>query len=384
MFKKILVLILICFFVSSGYSQVVEEKTLGDLGYKNIVIENDSNVCYDITVPKMNGTSNSDFVFVIDIENYIPVNNHVKFSVFLNEYLEKTIEAKDIKKRNVVYLKNYDNNTNNLKLCVENNFLPRIIISKTSKIGYYLLAKIEQKDLYQIIPHTIKTNELTPIEIVFRNMGEDDVYVNVENTTDKYLINNLLNHVSGTHTYNGILRAKEQKSIKYFIKTKEDLLYISPRAKLTYVNEFGENIEITTEPVVINAEQQKENIDVFIDIKDEIYLKKETTGTIILRNKSTENIDDLYLTAISDELVTIKDVVNNLKVNEVVEIPFTIKPYNTKEVDVIFSITYNINEINFQQEASKTINVSAESSLYEFVGIFILLFIIIYVWFLKI
>lgn len=384
-YKKLFLIIIGLIIISNfGFSHIIEERTFSDIGYQNLIIEKNQEKCYEINVPPLKDQPNSEYVLVLDIENYIPVNSGVEIKVYLNEHLEKTIDAKNIKKRNVIKMYNYQTN-NIVKICINNNFLPRIIISKESKIGNYLLAKITKEDLYQITPLTITTDSLTPIEIVFKNSGYNAVQVKVENTTDKYLINNLLSHISGEYEYEGILEAKEEKSIKYFIKTKEDLLYLSPRAKLTYTNEFGETIEILSEPALISAEEKKDLLDIFIDVQKEIINKEKYNGTIIIRNNSNKNISNIFINKSSIEQVEILNKsISNLRGKEIIEIPFTIKAFNNKDFNIVFNIEYFTEDIEYKQsEKIELIIKQKTEQVFEIVGIFVFIFIIVYIWFLK-
>lgn len=383
--KNLLPIFLIMLMISVIHATPIEEKTLSEMGYQNLTVERHEEKCFDINIPELESTNDSTFVFVLKIENYIPVNKDVIFKIYLNEKLEKTIDSKDIKQKNIIKLDHYIQKENKLKLCIENHFIPRIIISKESKIGNYLLAKIEDSDLYQIVPSKIKTNTMTPIEIVFRNRGANDAYVNVENATDRYLINNLLNHISGEYKYEGWLLAGEEKRIKYFIKTKEDLLYISPRAKLTYTNEFGEEIKIITEPLVIKAEKEKALLDIFIDLPKNITNRENTNGTIILRNNSNNDISDLYVGINSTEATEILDQYKTtIRRKEVIQIPIQIKTYDNKDFKIEYYFEYTTLDDEYKQSKITEHNIKQkQEQIFEIIGIFIILFIIIYVWFLK-
>jgi hypothetical protein len=336
-------------------------------------------------VPTLKNEINSNFVLVLEIENYIPVTKNVEIKVFLNDQLEKIINAKDIKKKNIVKMNNYNDHDNNISICINNEFLPRIIISKNSVVGNYLLAEITKDDIYQIVPSNITTETLIPIEIVFRNRGYNDIQVKVENATDEYIINNLLAHISGEYQYEGILEAGEEKHIKYFIKTKDDFLYLSPRAKITYTNEFGETIKIISEPALINAEKKEGLLDIFIDVPKEIVIQEKTPGIIILRNKTNETISNIFINKTSTESIEILNKsVNELKPNEIVEIPFNIKAFNKKDFKITFNTNYFSKNVEYNQ--SKTIDVTIKQKIekiFEVVGAFVLIFIIIYIWFLK-
>ncbi len=384
--KTLMIIIGFVILLNVVYSTTIDEKNLHEMSYQNIVVEKNEDVCFKIDVPSLQSSFDSTFVFVIDIENYIPVTSDVKIDVYLNEYLEKSIEGKDIKKRNVVKMYNH-NQDNKLKLCVKNDFLPRLIISKESKVGFYLLAEIVKDNFYVIAPHSIKTNTLVPIEVVFRNTGSNDAFVKVENAMDKYMVNNLLNHISGEYEYEGVLRAGEEKKIKYFIKTKEDLLYVTPRAKLTYVDEFGETKEILTDPVIVNAEEKEYLLDVFvIDVPNEVVPKTTYTGKIILRNNSDFDVSNLFVDVLSNESVEMLDKIKtSIKKKEVVEIPFRLKVYNNKDVEVLFNVSYNSEDIDYLQSEKTTFDIKDQkNSLYELIGVFVLVFVVIYIWFLKI
>jgi hypothetical protein len=390
MFKKLLqkILLIGCIITilsTSVFATTIEEKTFVDLGYQNETIEKDQNVCFEIFVPTLKNEINSNFVLVLEIENYIPVTKNVEIKVFLNDQLEKIINAKDIKKKNIVKMNNYNDHDNNISICINNEFLPRIIISKNSVVGNYLLAEITKDDIYQIVPSNITTETLIPIEIVFRNRGYNDIQVKVENATDEYIINNLLAHISGEYQYEGILEAGEEKHIKYFIKTKDDFLYLSPRAKITYTNEFGETIKIISEPALINAEKKEGLLDIFIDVPKEIVIQEKTPGIIILRNKTNETISNIFINKTSTESIEILNKsVNELKPNEIVEIPFNIKAFNKKDFKITFNTNYFSKNVEYNQ--SKTIDVTIKQKIekiFEVVGAFVLIFIIIYIWFLK-
>ncbi len=386
MFKKIILISFLMMIISTTvFATTIEEKTLNSLGHQNIIIDQNEDVCYKIDVPQLKNLPNSTFVFVIDIENHIPITAGVTFDIYLNDYLEKTITAENIKKKNIIEMYNYQQNKNEIKLCVKNDFLPRIIISNQSKIGNYLLAKITKEDIYQIAPNSIKTETLIPIDIVFKNQGANAVQVKVENSLDRYLINNYLSHISGEYEYEGILEAGEEKSIRYFIKAKDDLLYLSPRAKLTYTNEFGEKIEILSDPLLITAEKKKDLLDIFIDISTTINNKTTTQGILILRNNSNKEITDLFISKTSIEAVEIKDKTKRkINANEVIEIPFEVKAYNNKDFAVTFNIGYFSENIEYKQSEKINFNIKQKQEhIFEVIGIFVLIFIIVYVWFLK-
>jgi hypothetical protein len=392
MIKKYITIIIICFvFLQIGnlHAEVIDEKTFYDLGYDNFTILKDQNVCKEIIIKNLDSSLNSKTVLQLEIENYIFASNGLQIDIYLNSLKEKELKNTEIIKKNIIKLHNFKKNQdNNLTICINNSFLPKIVFSKQSVIGNYLLAEILESNFKQIIPPVVESNSLVPIELVVENTGYAPIYIELSNANDKYLNNIELENVSGQTEYKGIINSKDFVNIKYFIKTNKNTKFISPKATLKYTDEFGTNYEINSKLEVIETIDKLSKLEAYINIPRNIINKEEVSGKIILKNNSEEYITEIFIepnTNLFFELNINKLIKLNPK--DIIEVPFTIKSYNIGNYKMNFNITYEVaNNSEKYKLTTDVINIESETKkdfLSEIIGSLILIFIIIYIWAFK-
>jgi hypothetical protein len=386
-FVIIIILLLILINIDFVNSQVIEEKSFEDLNYKNWVIEKDQNVCKYYAFNKIDLKKNAELYLQLIIDNYIPINNQgVKFSIYLNNKLEKEIEGKEILKKNIIKLENYNNIDNNLSICVDNTYLPKIVISKESLIGSYLLGKIEDKDFYQIIPDYLEQGQLIPIEIHVKNSGYSTLDINVQNATPKFLSNYSFDNVSGDTSYIGAIDPQEEISIKYFAKTDRNASFATPNAYLTFVDEFGRKQKRTIDIKKIEIKEKKSYLEAYVDLPLNNNTKENINGTIILRNTSDKKLEDVHVSASGDNLDIIinQQKILNINKRDVIEIPFKVKSYVENEGKINFKIDYRVDNLEKDIALSINCNFHDKEDSSKIIATLILIFVIVFIWLIKI
>ena len=139
--KRIIFLILSIIIITNPiFGQTISELNFFDIDQSNWIIQKDQNVCKDYYFEKLAETKDSTFVLNLKLENYIVPKKDVSVDVYLNDLKEGTLKEEEIKVNNIFRLYNLKEN-NKLTICVENKYLPKMIISKKSTIGNYLLPE---------------------------------------------------------------------------------------------------------------------------------------------------------------------------------------------------------------------------------------------------
>jgi len=381
----IIILLAIIFLQTNLFAETIDEKTFFNLGYDNYVNEKYQNGCLEVAFSGLEETVSSSTILQLKIDNYIPVTYGVAIKVYLNGVLESEIKDSNLSANNIIELYN-TKLENNLLICVDNNYLPRLVLSKRSTIGNYLLAKINTDDFYQIVPGTAHTGELIPITIFIKNSGAEKVYIDVENAVKQYLENSQLENVSGDTEYKGLLLAGETKEIKYYIETNRNAGYVSPRAVLKYKTEFGQDIIRYTEPKAIKLEMPVLAIDSQIDVSRNLIVKQPIYGKIILRNITENAITNISLQPNFDGKITLAtQEINLLKGKDFITIPFEIQTYTAKDKELNLKITYNTNEGSNSSSTQITLhseNINSNNA--QITAVLIILTIVLYMWVVKI
>ena len=386
----VLFLIIITFSVCDNLNaEVIDEKSFYDLDFDNFVVLKDQNICQEIIIKDLASSKNSKTILQLNIENYIYSSDGLEIDVYLNNLKEKELKNKEIIKKNIIELYNFKKNeTNTLKICVDNSFLPKIIFSKKSIVGNYLLAEILQTNFKQIIPSTIESDSLIPIEIIVKNTGFAPINIELDNANSKYLKNVDLENVSGQTQYEGVIDSKDTIKLKYFIKTGLNTKFISPRAVLKYITEFGEKKELKTDLIVINTINKQSKLEAYVDIPREIINNEEIKCKIILKNNSEDNIKEVYIEPNTELYLEFnnKDIIKISK-KDIIEVPFTIKSFNTGDYKLSFNYVYDVeNDLNKHTLGSELLTINSKNKsnyLSEIIGSLILVFIIIYIWAFK-
>jgi hypothetical protein len=381
--------LIICLLLSTVFihASVLEEKTLNSINAGDFVINKNENLCKSYSFSLDSKDLRSKEYLQLLIKNYIPVNDAVEINIYLNENLIKEIKNEEIKSKNIVELKNLKDGQNHLEICVENNYLPRLIINADSLVGSYYVAEIKESDFYQEVPSIAYTNTLIPINLIVKNSGFDDVFIEVINATEKFIYNSSLENVSGITSYTGILKAQEEVVLNYFVKTDQNKSFATPLAKLKYTDRFGqENIRfLKTE--VINLIEQETKIQVFIDISKTTEPNKYTQGHLIIKNNSEEIINDVYITPyFNGEINITQDRISKIDPKDVIEVPFKIKTFKTDEYNLNFNVNYLSNNKE-QVGGSQLINIISENKENKegvATTILIIITIMLFIWIVKI
>jgi len=385
--REIYFILIACLLIIPAISAVtIEEKTLSEFGSLDFVVEKDNNMCQMYEFNNLSTLDNYSSILQLNIKNYIPVTDGVNIKIYLNDNLEQEIINKDILQNNIIRLSDFQEN-NSLNICIENQFLPKIVIAKESKVGNYLLSEIKEENFYQKVTAKAYTDVLVPIEVFVKNTGYADQEIKIINASKKFIKNSGLENVSGETAFEGIIKAGEEKNIIYNIKTTNDLNYITPRAILKYTDEFGRYIELYTNPEVISIIEDITKLSVYIDVPREILVKEEYIGKIIIRNTTEDEIENIFITPKFDgDIELTYESLPIIKKKDVVSIPFKIKTYDTKKYDVGFDIQYTINGID-KSVGSPLISINSvqeDKTNKTITAILIALAIILFIWFVKI
>jgi len=380
-----IIFIITIFFSSLNSASVIDEKQFNDFGYLDNTVEKDQNQCFIYSNITLNIEPNYSTVLQLKIKNYIPINDGVDISVYLNDVLEKTITNKNIKEKNIISLHNFKNN-NSLKICINNSFLPKIIISKESNIGTYLLAEIKEENFIQTIQSTVPINKLIPITVSVKNTGYDSIYIQLNNANNLYIENSELKNVSGDVEYNGLLAPNETKEITYYFKTTDKVNLATPRAILNYTTEFGEKIELLTATEIIKGYENLSKLEAFIDISKINIEEQDLQGKIILRNISENTLKDIYIISNFNGTIELeKNKVAEIKPKDVIEIPFKIKTYEIKNYKLNFNIYYFTDTIEKSIGTNEIIiqSVAKDNSLTKLIASLLIISAILFIWVVK-
>lgn len=388
-FKKyfLIVFALILLLTPILHASVISEKTFGDFGYGNFIITKNNSDCKTYKIPPLETNRNATMVLQLKIDNYIPINKGVKITTYLNSNLESIINDKDIKQNNIIYFKNTKKDDQNLEICVDNNFIPKLIISYKSVIGNYLLPVITKDNFIQQIPTTeLYKNTIIPINIIVKNTGYDSQHIKVIDASSLFVKNSELDSSSGDISFDGVLSAGETKKITYYIKTNDETKQITPRAILEYTNNFNIPIKIYTDPQVIDIKDNPTKLNAYVDVTRDVINKQTNHGKLILRNVSEDEISNIYITPNFDTEINLDNYsINKINSYDTIEIPFTFKTYNIGTHKLNFKITYDINN---QEEAQSTqiINIKTQKPDNDYntlVAILIVISIILLIWAIK-
>ncbi len=369
-------------------AEKLSEKSFIELGYGDYTIDKGNNSCENYTITEIEMHVDATYVLKLEIANYIQLNKNDEITIktYLNNKLVSEIKNESIKEKNIIELNDFSNR-NELSVCVENKFLPRMVISKYSTVGSYFLPIIKTTDFYQTVPDKVYKNELVPIIVNVKNSGIRDVQINITNASKEYLKNSSLENVSGETAYEGVLKAGETKSIKYFIKTSNDTNYVTPRAILTYTNEFGEKITLYTKQVGLSITDIKTKLDAEIEITRNIITNQEVYGKIVLRNISEDEIKNITIIPKFDGTIEMyNSEINVLNKKDVIEIPFKINTVISKEYSLSFNLYYNTLQEENKSVGTQKITITSlpeDNINKQIIAVLVAITVILFIWVVK-
>ena len=384
--KKIILLILTMVLITTQiFGQTISEKSFFELGESDWIIQKDQNSCKDYYFDKLIENKDATFVLNLKLENYIVPRTDVVIDVYLNDLKEQSIKNENIKEINIFKLYNLTQK-NKLTVCVTNNFLPRIIISKKSTIGNYLLSEFKEENFYQIIGEYEFSQTMIPVEVYIKNTGAREINIELFNATEKFMKNSILETVSGSATYSGPILPNEEKIIKYYIKTVENTDYVTPRAVVRYTDEFGVKRELFTDAKVITILKNDQKLDALIDIDNAVALNQDTFGKLVLRNISETDLKNIIIEPeFSEDIIISQKNIVLLNKFDVIEIPFTIKKQDHTKTKLSFLIKYDSYDQTLETKTKDVILSPITKTNYtnEIIGILLLFCILIYIWIVK-
>ena len=388
MIRKILALIFILLSLGFVNAKTLDSVSLYELNYSDFSVARGNYECNSYDIQDMTTIENSAIIFNLIIENYIPVKENLKIDLYLNDTLEKTLENKDILAENYIKINSYFKAKNNIKICIDNDALPKITISKNSNLGSYLLGEIEEgAGFYQrILTKDTFNSTLLPIELYAYNSGSAPLFINIKHANETFLKNSNLETVSGQTTYSGIIEPEQIITLKYFLKTDKNIKFATPRAELTYTDHFGNEQKIYAKQEIISISENQNKIEMYVDLKTDVLVNVPRQGKIIIKNNSQEDIKNIYLeTSFPEKIIVSQRQIPVLKKFEVVEIPFEIMTINRGQFKFDSSIYYNLGEIeNGTKIQTITINSDLKKDyVKETIGIFLIITIAIYVWIVR-
>lgn len=368
------------------FSNIIEERTLASINPEDIIINKNENICADYSFSVDDIDPTSKFFLQLLIRNYIPISKNVSIEVYLNGLLDAKIENREILEKNIIELKNIQKN-NELSICVENNSIPRIVISKESIIGNYYIGEIRDEDFYQEVPKTAYPKTLIPITLYVRNSGYADLEIEVFNATELFIENSNLENVSGETTYKGNISPQETINLKYYVKTDKTTSFATPYAKLTYIDFFGREQVKFLKNTNIEILETVNFIEAHIDLPKKIITNTENTGVLIIKNNSEEFLKNIYITPnFNGEVILEINKINNILPKDVVEIPFKINTFKENTYSLNFNIDYFVGE-DYKSTGSNIKEIKSikdDNSENNAISILIIITVIFFIWIVKI
>ncbi len=383
MFKKIIVMLFIILSLSAVYPKIIEQTSFDELG-----VERGQNLCKTYEFNKLKEETGSKLIANIVFENYIPTKSNLEVTLFFNDKELTTLKETEILAENKIEINEKQDIKNYFKLCVNNNALPKVIISKRSNIGTYLLGEIrEEVDFYQkVLTTETYSSSLIPIEIYVYNSGQDKLNINLNYASEKFLKNSNLETVSGQTNYSGPIEPGQTITLKYYLKTNKNIDFYTPRAELKYKDEFGiENI-IYAKQEIINVRDNQNKIEVYVDLEKDVLVKTPKVGKIILKNVTQTDIKNINIeTNFDGKIIVSQRQLGVLKGFEVIEIPFEITVEEMGQYTFNSTVYFNLGEKE-NGVNSQTIIVNANEKkdyVKETIGVFLIISIVIYIWIVR-
>ena len=383
MFKKIIVMLFIILSLSAVYPKTIEQTSFDELG-----VERGQNLCKTYEFNKLKEETGSKLIANIVFENYIPTKSNLEVTLFFNDKELTTLKETEILAENKIEINEKQDIKNYFKLCVNNNALPKVIISKRSNIGTYLLGEIrEEVDFYQkVLTTETYSSSLIPIEIYVYNSGQDKLNINLNYASEKFLKNSNLETVSGQTNYSGPIEPGQTITLKYYLKTNKNIDFYTPRAELKYKDEFGiENI-IYAKQEIINVRDNQNKIEVYVDLEKDVLVKTPKVGKIILKNVTQTDIKNINIeTNFDGKIIVSQRQLGVLKGFEVIEIPFEITVEEMGQYTFNSTVYFNLGEKE-NGVNSQTIIVNANEKkdyVKETIGVFLIISIVIYIWIVR-
>ncbi|HOW29109.1 MAG TPA: hypothetical protein PK685_00300 [archaeon] len=386
MIKKIITLLLVLCSLNIVSASVLDQRDFIDSG--DFSIERGNTLCKTYEFDKLNYTDNSEIIFNLIIENYISTKADLDINVSLNGDLIKTIIGQDLLEENIIYINEPMIEKNKLNVCVKNNALPKITISKKSTIGTYLLGNIrEGVDFYQkVLTNETYSSSLIPIEVYVYNSGQDSLNINLNYASETFLKNSNLETVSGQTNYYGKIDAGQTITIKYYLKTNKNLEFSTPRAELKYIDDFGTENTLYAKQEIINVTENQNKIEVYVDLEKNALVNESKTGKIILKNISQTDIKNVTIeTNFDGKIIVSQRQIPVLRKFEVTEIPFEITTDEIREYTFTATVYYNLGEKE-NGVNSQTIIINAANKkdyVKETIGVFLIIAIAIYIWLVR-
>lgn len=383
MFKKIIVMLFIILSLSAVYPKIIEQTSFDEFG-----VERGQNLCKTYEFNKLKEETGSKLIANVVFENYIPTKSNLEVTLFFNDKELTTLKETEILAENKIEINEKQEAKNYFKLCVNNNALPKVIISKRSNIGTYLLGEIrEEVDFYQkVLTTETYSSSLIPIEIYVYNSGQDKLNINLNYASEKFLKNSNLETVSGQTNYSGSIEAGQTITLKYYLKTNKNIDFYTPRAELKYKDEFGiENI-IYAKQEIINVRDNQNKIEVYVDLEKDVLVKTPKVGKIILKNVTQTDIKNINIeTNFDGKIIVSQRQLGVLKGFEVIEIPFEITVEEMGQYTFNSTVYFNLGEKE-NGVNSQTIIVNANEKkdyVKETIGVFLIISIVIYIWIVR-
>lgn len=383
MFKKIIVMLFIILSLSAVYPKIIEQTSFDEFG-----VERGQNLCKTYEFNKLKEETGSKLIANVVFENYIPTKSNLEVTLFFNDKELTTLKETEILAENKIEINEKQDIKNYFKLCVNNNALPKVIISKRSNIGTYLLGEIrEEVDFYQkVLTTETYSSSLIPIEIYVYNSGQDKLNINLNYASEKFLKNSNLETVSGQTNYSGSIEAGQTITLKYYLKTNKNIDFYTPRAELKYKDEFGiENI-IYAKQEIINVRDNQNKIEVYVDLEKDVLVKTPKVGKIILKNVTQTDIKNINIeTNFDGKIIVSQRQLGVLKGFEVIEIPFEITVEEMGQYTFNSTVYFNLGEKE-NGVNSQTIIVNANEKkdyVKETIGVFLIISIVIYIWIVR-
>lgn len=383
MFKKIIVMLFIILSLSAVYPKIIEQTSFDELG-----VERGQNLCKTYEFNKLKEETGSKLIANIVFENYIPTKSNLEVTLFFNDKELTTLKETEILAENKIEINEEQEAKNYFKLCVNNNALPKVIISKRSNIGTYLLGEIrEEVDFYQkVLTTETYSSSLIPIEIYVYNSGQDKLNINLNYASEKFLKNSNLETVSGQTNYSGPIEPGQTITLKYYLKTNKNIDFYTPRAELKYKDEFGiENI-IYAKQEIINVRDNQNKIEVYVDLEKDVLVKTPKVGKIILKNVTQTDIKNINIeTNFDGKIIVSQRQLGVLKGFEVIEIPFEITTEEIGQYTFNSTVYFNLGEKENGVNSQTIIVNASEKKDYvkETIGVFLIISIVIYIWIVR-
>lgn len=297
--KKLLLLIIVLL-AASASAKVLNERTLGSLGYEDFAVSGANNQeckTYNFASDQNFDKNNVFTVFSLNTE-FKPEKAFTEKSVLqiflkseeaLKEYFPKDFET-DWKR--IVLPRKMLSLDNMLKVCANtSSSVTGITVSKESIIGSYEMPYIEIKktveEKYPVFGREVE------VKISVKNIGSESTDLNVSYPESEKRI---AGTTKGNAEFSGVIEAGEEVLLSYFVKPNFAVQMTLPPALAQYTNVFGEKETIQSNRETIFVKEPEFKVKAFILTEKAKYgLGEKVNAQIVVRNEGKNDLENIAI-----------------------------------------------------------------------------------------